>query len=528
MKKKIKSTLGYAVVFLMVFSGALLAFAARWAVNSFGDISVDEIIFHLRVPLEGTEGDVLKEFAVQALLPTIVITIFFLLLRVFSKKREKVLTYWRKHNRKELWLETGNKRKGKKTEHLLIPTVLSAKSVAVLSVLFIVAGILYGSSRVPILDYIKKELHESSLIEDNYVDPGEAVITFPEKKRNLVYIFLESMETTFMDEEHGGVMEVSLIPELTKLAEENLSFSSRSEGQLGGAQMVPGTTWTIAGMFSQTCGLPLRLHVNSNDMSKYDSFFPGVTSLGEILEQEGYVNWLVCGSDVKFGGRENYFSQHGNYQFLDWVRAQELGLIPQGYKETWGFEDQKLFQFARDKVTELAASDKPFNLTVLTVDTHKPKGYQCPLCQNQFETQYENVLACSSRQVYDFVTWLQEQDFYDNTTVILCGDHTTMAKWFIDSKIPQDYMRSTYQVILNAAATPVQTENRQFTNMDMFPTTLAALGCEIEGERLGIGTNLFSSQPTLLEEVGYDRMNEELEYGSKYYDERFMYGEIDR
>ena len=64
--------------------------------------------------------------------------------------------------------------------------------------------------------------------------------------------------------------------------------------------------------------------------------------------------------------------------------------------------------------------------------------------------------------------------------------------------------------------------------MDMFPTTLAALGCEIEGERLGIGTNLFSSQPTLLEEVGYDRMNEELEYGSKYYDERFMYGEIDR
>ena len=120
------------------------------------------------------------------------------------------------------------------------------------------------------------------------------------------------------------------------------------------------------------------------------------------------------------------------------------------------------------------------------------------------------------------------QDFYENTTVILCGDHTTMAKWFIDSKIPQDYMRSTYQVILNAAATPVQTENRQFTNMDMFPTTLAALGCEIEGERLGIGTNLFSSQPTLLEEVGYDRMNEELEYGSKYYDERFMYGEIDR
>lgn len=524
MKKKIKIIFEYIVVVLLVFVGSLLAFAARWAVSSFGDISVDEIIFHLMVPLEGTEGSVLEEFALQALVPAILITALFLVIRAFSSQREKILTYWKKHNRKELWLEVENKRKNKKTSYLVIPMVLSAKGVTELALVFCMLGILYGAGKVPIVDYIKKELHDSKLIEENYVDPNEVKITFPEKKRNLIYIYLESMETTYMDKEHGGVMDENLIPELTKLADENLSFSQRSGGQLSGARMVPGTTWTIAGMFSQTCGLPLRLHVKSNDMAKYETFFPGVTSLGEILEKEDYVNWLICGSNVKFGGRAAYFSQHGNYQFLDWIKAQELGLIPNGYKQTWGYEDQKLFQFAKDKALELAAGDAPFNMTILTVDTHKSKGYICPLCQEKFPTQYENVLACSSRQVYDFVTWLQQQDFYKDTTVILSGDHTTMAVGYINSYIPEDYTRGTYQAILNAAATPVKTEDRQFTNMDMFPTTLAAMGCTIEGERLGIGTNLFSGEPTLMEKVGYDCMNEELETGSSYYDNRFMYG----
>ena len=38
--------------------------------------------------------------------------------------------------------------------------------------------------------------------------------------------------------------------------------------------------------------------------------------------------------------------------------------------------------------------------------------------------------------------------------------------------------------------------------MDNFPTTLAAMGVKIEGDRLGLGTNLFSSQDTLYETYG--------------------------
>ena len=56
----------------------------------------------------------------------------------------------------------------------------------------------------------------------------------------------------------------------------------------------------------------------------------------------------------------------------------------------------------------------------------------------------------------------------------------------------------------------------------MFPTTLAALGVEIEGDRLGIGTNLFSDVETLTEKYGYDKVEEELCKRSEFYTEAFF------
>ena len=55
--------------------------------------------------------------------------------------------------------------------------------------------------------------------------------------------------------------------------------------------------------------------------------------------------------------------------------------------------------------------------------------------------------------------------------------------------------------------------------MDMYPTILASIGVKIEGERLGLGTNLYSGIPTIVEEIGYDYFNNEIKKTSKYYNE---------
>ena len=56
----------------------------------------------------------------------------------------------------------------------------------------------------------------------------------------------------------------------------------------------------------------------------------------------------------------------------------------------------------------------------------------------------------------------------------------------------------------------------------MFPTTLAALGVKIEGNKLGLGVNLFSTEKTLLEEYGKEYINEEIMKKSFYYDNELL------
>lgn len=51
----------------------------------------------------------------------------------------------------------------------------------------------------------------------------------------------------------------------------------------------------------------------------------------------------------------------------------------------------------------------------------------------------------------------------------------------------------------------------------MFPTTVAALGATIQGNRLGLGTNLYSNEFTLYESLGLSSLNEQIPAASDYY-----------
>ena len=175
------------------------------------------------------------------------------------------------------------------------------------------------------------------------------------------------MEMTYSDKENGGGFEQDVIPELTEMAEENEDFSG-SEDKLNGAYSLPYTTFTMGAMFGQTSGLPLKDNVQNNDMSTQDHFFASTTVLGDILKDNGYHNVFMLGSDATFGGRRLYFSEHGDYDIMDYYYAKQQGWIDQDYKVWWGYEDRKLFSFAENELNELSQDDQPFNLTLLTVD----------------------------------------------------------------------------------------------------------------------------------------------------------------
>ena len=87
------------------------------------------------------------------------------------------------------------------------------------------------------------------------------------------------------------------------------------------------------------------------------------------------------------------------------------------------------------------------------------------------------------------------------------------------------YQRTVYNAFINPAARPTRTTNRQFAAFDMYPSTLAALGVTVDGDRMGLGTNLFSDRQTLVEQFGgIDQLNAELAKRSTYYERRILSG----
>ena len=156
------------------------------------------------------------------------------------------------------------------------------------------------------------------------------------------------------------------------------------------------------------------------------------------------------------------------------------------------------------------------------MDTHFTDGYFCEDCENQFEEQYDNVITCFDKRMSEFMQWMSQQPFMENTTVVLVGDHLTMDNLYAHRNIPADYERTAYNCIVNSAVQTDNTKNRQYTSFDLFPTMLVAMGCEIPGNRLGLGTNLFSQEQTLLEQFGsLEELNDRLRQYSAYYVEHF-------
>ena len=230
----------------------------------------------------------------------------------------------------------------------------------------------------------------------------------------------------------------------------------------------------------------------------------------------------MVGSDVRFGGRQVYYEQHGMDAIYDLYTTRKDVMIPKDYFVWWGMEDLHLFRYAKQEITELAQQDKPFAFTMLTVDTHHVGGYQCELCEESSSGEsYDQSISCSSRQVAEFVKWIQSQPFYENTTIIIVGDHESMDNGYFSRMGDSGYQRLLYNCFINTPTAAPKTTNRKFAAVDLFPSTLAAIGCSIDGERLGLGTNLFSGAKTLTEMLGFDYFNNELAKASSYYEDHF-------
>lgn len=480
------------LVCIFIVIAAAGFFLPYWLYDQFGSVDISAILFHLQMPTSDALADWTRGLGlclIEIVLASTLLGIFFYTAR---SRRRKIL----------FWL-----------------------------VLISVLG--WDIYNLQIIGYLRARITNSAFIEQNYVSPSNVSITAP--TQNLIMIQVESLESSLQDRASGGLFDVNYIESLTQLAREHVSFSH--SGLFEGAVVLPETGWTMGALVSETAALPLKaykIHTSSdqigNDFDQYTSFLAGVTTLGDILHDFGYRNYFILGSNKDFAGQSKYMQQHGNY--IIYEKKDIIDQFPHisENKGWWGVYDKDLYAFVKLKLYEITQNPQPFSMIIQTIDSHR-EGILEPDCSSIYPSQIENVYVCVDKHLNKFITWLRAQPFAATTTIVVIGDHCNMStglfKQTVNKKIGlyQGTERKVFNLFINSAITPAQEKNRQFSTMDIFPTTLAAMGAQIAGDRLGLGTNLFSQEPTLPEKYGYDLLFNELPKYSSFDNKELLYKE---
>ena len=68
----------------------LLALSVRWMFATWTNLSMDELVYHLTAPLDGTNTDMIWDYVRVCAVPTILVIFFLILILIAWRKKEKV------------------------------------------------------------------------------------------------------------------------------------------------------------------------------------------------------------------------------------------------------------------------------------------------------------------------------------------------------------------------------------------------------------------------------------------------------
>ena len=490
------------VALIVLGISCLLVTAMLWQLRKFGEVTYEQILFHMNISLD-SETRLLESFLQNTVMVTAIVLVLV------------YLSFGIRWNRAGRWQSIQDKVRRYQNK------------IAALALLGSITFVAIRLDIGEIIDDYRASSNVSNFYEEHYQNPRETKLKAPARKRNLVLIFLESAEATFLRKEYRKKFKVAFMPELHNLAAHNLNFSN--DDDIGGSMQVDGAQWTQAGLVAQTCGIPLHLPItNHNKFLPKHGYLPKAWCLFDILRDQGYEQTFMTGMESTYAGVDKFFESHGQPEILsweDWKAKFELDDYHDPIRKRI-LRDEQLYAQAREEITRLAETGRPFAFTMMTMDTHGGTEFlDEENCSAVYGERHQNVYRCASKKIGSFVAWLQKQPFYKDTTVVIVNDHLVMN----DSLFTDDMLRRNLNIIINSARQPArqQLKNRQFTSFDMYPTIIESLGFDIPNDRLGLGVSLYGGEPTLPEQ-GYDtyeKLDNELSKRSRIYEE-LLYGKV--
>lgn len=298
-----------------------------------------------------------------------------------------------------------------------------------------------------------------------YTLSSQAIEPMPlHSPRNLVLIYAEGLEATFGLTDMFGE---DATPRLTALSRQGLRFTNMRQ--------TDDISWTMAAMYASQCAVPLGGWTHRSVglggkpviMRTYrEGEAHGPACLGDILQAHGYHNAYMGGTLLQFAGTGDFLSQHG---WMDQYGLQRLKplLHDPAYVSTWGLHDDSLLHMALDKLAALD-SDKPYALTVATMDTHGPYGFPSASCGPRNGEGLLFAMRCADRLLADFIGEVRKR--HPDALVALLSDHLTNWVLLNRPRPPNEERRLRFTVWGNDV--PAAEIDRIGTHYDIMPTLM--------------------------------------------------------
>lgn len=439
-----------------------------WTHRNFGEVSVDKIIYSLQFGMQSAmaaESRLVNRFIKYCLIVPSIVSLIFL----------GIHYYWR---------------------------IISFRFVLILLVsAFSLACFSYNVPHYIVYQF-SSQYHD--YFATHYIRPDKVKIG--KHPKNLVLIYVESFESTYQEKALFGK---NLLNPLSAYQKQGVSFEKHEQ--------MPGTGWTIAGIVSTQCGVPLKLLtvLDGNKQGNFLKYFlPNAICLSDVLHANGYKNVFLNGPRLEFAGVKRFLSAHHFDEQYGKTEWEALGYKPRAFSG-WGLYDDDLFAEAKKKLHQLMRKKQLFSLTVLTIDTHGPDGLLSNACRKR-GTQFTDIVHCTASQVADFIQYIDQMGWRDQISIVVLGDHLAMQNP-VSHQLKQSHHRSIYNLILSPIH--IKKSREQVNHFDFFPTILYSLGFKIDDGRLGLGfapiaMSTIASPP----ENNHQLLKSNIDYSSRYYE----------
>lgn len=308
--------------------------------------------------------------------------------------------------------------------------------------------------------------------------------------KNLIMIQAESLQSFAVGLRVNG-REVT--PNLNRFARE-ASFAGDLYVQTGLGNSADAEFLANAGLYPARSGVA---YVRFADRS-YDA-------LPRLLRAHGYAALAMHGDRAGFWNRAHMYPALGFERFVskkDYDVDEVFGL---------GLSDGSFF---RQSLAMLEAQERPFYVFLVTLSSHYPFGFPELLKAAAFDQgdeaegailrSYLAAIHYFDREFGNFIDGLKSSGLYDESVIILYGDHAAIPKWdaaslakllgkdFDDERSWRAVNTVPLMVRVPGVATLPHVRGRALGQIDIPATAASLLGFEFTS---GFGRNIFAPEP---------------------------------